>query len=88
MPPKIETMEEIQGNLSKYGNRFHVNNVLEKIRNVGIDENEGFRFYLSLAIMMSDVEDFHTNTLSVGKIPGLIILMLAIADLSFWTTQG
>jgi len=42
----------------------------------------------ALAIMMSDVEDFHTNTLSVGKIPGLIILMLAIADLSFWTTQG
>ena len=43
-PPKIETMEEIKENLSKYGDRFHVSNVLKKIRNVGVDENEDFRF--------------------------------------------
>lgn len=43
-PRRIETIEEIQGNLSKYGDRYHVNNVLMKIRNVRVDENEGFRF--------------------------------------------
>jgi predicted phosphodiesterase len=43
-PPRIETIEEIQGNLSKYDDRYHVNNVLKKIGNVRIDENEGFRF--------------------------------------------
>lgn len=43
-PLRIETIEEIQGNLSKYGDKYHVNNILEKIGNVSIDENEGFRF--------------------------------------------
>ncbi len=43
-PLRIETIEEIQGNLSKYGDKYHVNNVLEKIKNVKVDENEGFRF--------------------------------------------
>jgi len=43
-PPRIEAIEEIQGNLSKYGDKYHVNNVLEKIGNVSVDENEGFRF--------------------------------------------
>ena len=33
-PRRIETIEEIQGNLSKYGDRYHFNNVLEKIKNV------------------------------------------------------
>ncbi len=44
IPRRIEAIEEIQGNLSKYGDRFHVNTVLEKIGNVSVDENEGFRF--------------------------------------------
>jgi len=43
-PRRIEAIEEIQGNLSKYGDKYHVSNVLEKIGNVSIDENEGFRF--------------------------------------------
>ncbi len=43
-PRRIEAIEEIQGNLSKYGDKYHVRNVLKKIGNVSIDENEGFRF--------------------------------------------
>lgn len=43
-PRRIEAIEEIQGNLSKYGDKYHVNNVLEKIENVSVDKNEGFRF--------------------------------------------
>lgn len=43
-PLRIETIDEIQGNLSKYGDKYHVNNVLKKIENVQFDEKEGFRF--------------------------------------------
>jgi len=44
IPRRIETIEEIQGNLSKYGDKYYVKTVLEKIENVSIDINEGFRF--------------------------------------------
>ena len=43
-PLRIETIEEIEGNLSKYGDRYYINTVLEKIKNVKVDKNEGFRF--------------------------------------------
>ncbi|MFC2167249.1 metallophosphoesterase family protein [Acidobacteriota bacterium] len=43
-PLRIETLEEIQANLSKFGDRYHVHNVLEKIGNESVDEGKGFRF--------------------------------------------
>lgn len=43
-PPKAETMEEVQANLSKYGKKYNVQNVLKQIKKVRINKEEGFRF--------------------------------------------
>jgi len=41
---KIETLEEIASNLSKYGDKFHVKEVIAKIQMMKFDKKEGFRF--------------------------------------------
>ena len=66
IPRRIESIEEIQENLSKYGDRFHVNNVLKKIGNVHIDENEGFRFVV-LGDTRSDLHVWKAILQSINK---------------------
>lgn len=42
--PKIETLEEIASNLSKYGDKYHVDKVIAKIQDVKLNPKKGFRF--------------------------------------------
>jgi len=41
---KNETLEEIASNLSRYGDKFHVKEVIAKIQMMKFDKQEGFRF--------------------------------------------
>ena len=41
---KIETLDEIASNLSKYGNKYHVEEVIAKIQTINFDKQDGFRF--------------------------------------------
>ncbi len=66
IPRRIEAIEEIQGNLSKYGDRFHVINVLKKIGNVHVDENEGFRFVV-FGDTRSDLQVWKALLQSINK---------------------
>lgn len=65
-PPRIEPIEEVQENLSKYGDRFHVNNVLKKIGNVHVDENESFRFVV-FGDTRSDLQVWKAVLQSINK---------------------
>ena len=41
---KIETLDEIASNLSKYGNKYHVDEVIARIQTIDFDKQDGFRF--------------------------------------------
>jgi len=42
--PKIETIEEIKSNLSKYGNKFYVDRLIKQVKNIKFNKQKGFRF--------------------------------------------
>jgi len=41
---KIETIEEIESNLSKYGNKFYVDKLIKQVKDIKFDKQKGFRF--------------------------------------------
>ncbi len=66
IPRRIEGIEEIQENLSKYGDKYHVNTVLKEIKNVSINENEGFRFVV-FGDSRSDLQVWKAVLQSINK---------------------
>ncbi|MEA2005472.1 MAG: metallophosphoesterase [Acidobacteriota bacterium] len=42
--PKIETIEEIKSNLSKYGDKFYVNRLIKQVKSIKFNKQKGFRF--------------------------------------------
>ncbi|MFC2161968.1 metallophosphoesterase family protein, partial [Acidobacteriota bacterium] len=58
--------DEIQGNLSQYGDKYHVETVLEKIDTAGIDIDKGFRFVV-LGDNRSNLRVWQTVVESINK---------------------
>jgi Icc-related predicted phosphoesterase len=65
-PPKIESIEDIQSNLSKYGDKYHVRNMIKRIQDFRIDENHGFRFVV-VGDTRSNLKVFQAITKSINK---------------------
>jgi Icc-related predicted phosphoesterase len=65
-PPKIESIEEIQINLSKYGDKYHVQNMIKRIQDFRIDQNHGFRFVV-VGDTRTNLKVFRAITQSINK---------------------
>jgi Icc-related predicted phosphoesterase len=80
-PPKIETIEEIQSNLSKYGDKYHVQSVIKRIQNFRIDPNHGFRFAV-VGDTRTNLKVFQAITRSINKWNPLFVI--GIGDLTLY----
>jgi predicted phosphodiesterase len=65
-PPKIESLEEIQSTLSKYGDKYHVRSMIERIQDFKVDQNHGFRFVV-MGDTRSNLKVFQAITKSINK---------------------
>jgi len=65
-PPKIESIQEIQSNLSKYGDKYHVRNMINRIQDYRIDQDHGFRFVV-VGDTRSNLKVFQAITKSINK---------------------
>ena len=80
-PPKIESIEEIQFNLSKYGDKYHVQNMIKHIQDFRIDQNHGFRFVV-VGDTRSNLKVFRAITQSINKWNPL--LAIDVGDLTLY----
>lgn len=70
---KIETLDEIASNLSKYGNKYHVDEVIAKIQTIKFDKQDGFRFIV-VGDTRSNCKIWETIAQSLNKWQPLFVI--------------
>ncbi len=66
IPPKVETLEMITENLSKYGDTYHVDNMIARIKAVKFKKSQGFRFVVE-GDTRSNINMWQIVTYSINK---------------------
>jgi len=66
IPPKIETLEMITENLSKYGDKYHVDKMIARIKAVKFKKSQGFRFVVA-GDSRSNINVWQIVTHSINK---------------------
>lgn len=72
-PTRIETEEEIDANLSRFGKKYHVDKVIKQIQEVKYDLSEGFRFVV-VGDSRNNLEIWEIITQSINKWNPLFVI--------------
>ncbi|MBW1902139.1 MAG: metallophosphoesterase, partial [Deltaproteobacteria bacterium] len=73
IPPKIETLEMISENLSKYGDKYHVDKMIARIKAVSFEKSQGFRFVV-VGDSRSNINMWQMVTHSINKWQPLFVI--------------